>query len=538
MMPAAMALCLYGGQGAALPNPLGRATHGDRPAMRALYIRRARQATPLLVAQITNSYTAIMTMSVKDQVALLPAEERQKWVESLDDLMLEEVLRDEWWYTGRPEQILDNGHWFVACYLAGRGAGKTRCGSEWLVERAVEFPFDAAGVPTEHVIVGETLSDARMVNLEGPSGIINVLNRRKVPYRYYKAPKPMIVFPSGVKIHTSGADTPDTCRGMNLASALLDEVIKWREPRRTWLEGIMPALRSDISPDHPRAFITTTPKPIDLLRELAGRHDGSVHMIRGSTFDNAAHLSAHVLAELKLRYDGTTLGRQELYGELIESMDGALFSRKYIDANRIDANEVLPDLISIVVGVDPGATGEDDETGIVVVGRSADNHLYVLADSTILGAGRMAAMAVWRSLLAWGADSVVVEDTVGKRWLHQVLQDAYLELRDQQGLFEAHTSPPLVGVDAKIGKRLRAEPVAMRVEQGKVHMVGFFETLENQMVSFDPENSRDSPDRVDAFVYACRHLMKGEKRRMSFADPSQYRLDMPGSFYAVDLGAH
>lgn len=473
-----------------------------------------------------------MGLSIKDQVALLDPEQRQLWVESLTDEMLTEIARDEWWYTGRPEQILDNEAWFVACYLAGRGAGKSRTGSEWLVERAVEFPFDAAGVPTEHVMVAETLSDARMVNLEGPSGIINVLNRRKIPYKYYKAPKPMILFPNGTKIHTSGADTPDTCRGMNLTSALMDEIIKWREPRRTWLEGIMPALRADISPDHPRAFITTTPKPIDLLRELAHRDDGSVHMIRGSTFDNAANLSAHVLAEMKLRYEGTTLGRQELYGELIEGMDGALFSRRTINDNRVE--EVPDNLISIVVGVDPGATGEDDETGIVVCARDTANHLYVLADTTLKGAGRMAAMAVWRTLRAWGADMVVVEDNVGKRWLHQVLQDAFIELRDQQGLFEAHATPPLVGVDSKIGKKLRAEPVAMRFEQGKVHFVGFFEMLENQLVSFDPDNSRESPDRVDAMVHACRHLMKGEKRRMSIADPSQYRLDLPGSFYAVD----
>lgn len=473
-----------------------------------------------------------MGLSIKDQVALLKPEQRRAWVESLSPEMLEEVRRNEWWYVGRPEQILDEGGWFIGLFCAGRGSGKSRAGSEWIVERAIQYPFDQSGVPTEHAVIAETLSDARLVNIEGPSGLLNVLRRRQIPHRYYKAPKPMIVFANDSKIHTAGADTPDTCRGMNLTSALLDEVIKWRSPRQTWMEGIMPSLRSDIRPDHPRALITTTPKPIDLLRELAARKDGTVHMIRGSTFDNAANLSSFVLDEMRKRYDGTTLGRQELYGELIEDMDGALFARTDLDRFRIDDT---PDhLMAIVVGMDPGGTGEGDETGIVVVGRDKDSHMYVLSDATVQGVGRMAAMAAWRSFLAFGADNLVVESNVGRKWLVQVLQDAYLELRDHQGLFPAHTSAPIVEVDSKIGKALRAQPVGMRLQQGKLHMVGHYEILENQMVGFDPDNSRDSPDRLDALVHACRHLMKGEKRKVSWSDPSQYKLALSTDFLSRD----
>lgn len=416
-------------------------------------------------------------------------------------------------------------------YLVGKAMIPThnsRSGSEWLVDRVLKYPMDRAGVPTEHMVIAETLSDARLVNIEGPSGLLNVLNRRRVSYRYYKAPKPMLVFGNEAKIHTSGADNPDTARGMNLASALMDEIIKWKSPRQTWLEGIMPALRADIPGDHPRAFITTTPKPIDLLFELSRRDDGSVHMIRGATFDNSANLSAHVLAEMKLRYDGTTIGRQELYGELIDTIDGAIFGRGDLELFRVD--EVPDTIVSTVVGVDPGATGEDDETGIIVVARDSKNHLYVLADSTIRAAGRPAALAVWRTLAAWGADSVVIEDNVGKRWLTTVLEDAFTELRDKQGLFEPQARPPMSTVDSRIGKSLRAQPVGMRLQQGRLHMVGRnFETLENQMVSFDPDTTNkskhNSPDRVDALVHACRHLMKSEKRRASLVDPSQYVLD-------------
>lgn len=419
----------------------------------------------------------------------------------------------------------------TSMYLAGEAMIPThnsRSGSEWLVDRVLTYPLDRAGVPTEHMVIAETLSDARLVNIEGPSGLLNVLNRRGVNYRYFKAPKPMLVFGNEAKIHTSGADNPDTARGMNLASALMDEIIKWKAPRQTWLEGIMPALRADLPGDHPRAFITTTPKPIDLLFELSRRDDGSVHMIRGATFDNAANLSGHVLAEMKLRYEGTTLGRQELYGELIDTIDGAVFGRGDLELYRVE--EIPDNLVATVVGVDPGATGEDDETGIVVVARDVNNHLYVLADATIRAAGRPAALAVWRALAAWGADAVVVEDNVGKRWLTTVLEDAFVELRDNQGLFDPHTKAPLSTVDSRVGKSLRAQPVGMRMQQGRMHMVGRnFEALENQMVSFDPDQSNrskhNSPDRVDALVHACRHLMKGEKRRANLVDPSQYVLD-------------
>lgn len=425
-------------------------------------------------------------------------------------------------------------------YLIGEAMIPThnsRSGSEWMVDRALRYPLDKSGVPTEHMVIAETLSDARIVNVEGPSGLLNVLNRRQLKYRYFKAPKPMIVFPNDVKIHTSGADNPDTARGMNLASALLDEVIKWKAPRQTWLEGIMPALRADLPGDHPRAFITTTPKPIDLLFELSQRVDGSVHMIRGSTFDNAANLSGHVLKEMKLRYDGTTLGRQELYGELIDAADGTIFGRGNLEMYRVD--DVPDNIINTVVGVDPGSTGEGDETGIVVVARDVDNHLYILADHTVRAAGRPAAMAVWRAMLAWGGDQVIVEDNVGKRWLTQVLEDAFIELRDKQGLFDM-MHPPLHHVDSRHGKSLRAQPVGMRLEQGRLHMVGrAMEALENQMVSFDPDvtnrSRHDSPDRVDAMVHACRHLMKAEKKRASVADPGQYKLDRSGDFYGISF---
>jgi phage terminase large subunit-like protein len=294
----------------------------------------------------------------------------------------------------------------------------------------------------------------------------------------------------------------------------------------------MPSLRADLIGDHPRAFVTTTPKPIKLLQEWMSRDDGTVHIITGSTFDNATNLSAHILRELKTRYAGTLLGEQELYGKLIELAGGGLFSRLDILNNRV-SEYPAEGFSSIVVGMDPNLTGVDAETGIVVCGRGYDGHLYVIADRSIPGSGRQAAMAAWRAVHEFRADMLAFEENLGKRFLREVMADAYKELCEQ-GLFPLHTSPPMKPVHASHGKKTRAEPVAMRSEQGRLHFIGESVELENQCVLYDPQSTRESPDRMDAMVHACLQLMLGEKREMRIADPSKYDLGLNQDFY--DLG--
>lgn len=279
----------------------------------------------------------------------------------------------------------------------------------------------------------------------------------------------------------------------------------------------MPSLRSDLVADHPRAFVTTTPKPIDILQEWVKRNDETVHVIRGSTFDNSANLSQLVIQELRKRYEGTTIGRQELYGEIIEGFEGALFSRLDIENNRVE--EIPEDIVNTVVGVDPSLTGEDDEMGIVVVARARDNHMYVLADRSIMGVGRSAALEAWRIVAEWGADKLICEVNLGKRWMQQVFNDAYYELVGQ-GMFERNTKPPLLGIDTKIGKKTRGEPVAMRNEQGRLHHVGKFPELEDQMATFTSWGTSESPDRLDALVHACRFLIDGEKKQARITSPN------------------
>lgn len=439
--------------------------------------------------------------------------------------------RGEWWFTARPEQVPPAGPELIYLYMAGRGAGKSRSGSEWIVEQVIKHPFDRHGVPTEWLVVADTLSDARTINADGPSGILNVLRRRRIDHRYKQTPRPMVLFPDGARIYLEGADDQDTGRGYNAAGVLCDEMAKWIKPYETWYEGLMPSLRADLIGDHPRAFVTTTPKPIKLLQEWLTRKDGTVHVITGSTFDNATNLNSHVLRELKIRYAGTLLGEQELYGKLIELAGGGLFNRADILNNRV---EVAPDILaSTVVGMDPNLTGVDAETGIVVCARDYENHMYVLADRSIPGSGRQSAMAAWRALYEFKADFLAFEENLGKRFLREVLEDAYRELCEQ-GLFPMNTSPPMKPVHASHGKKTRAEPVAMRSEQRRLHFVGEWVELENQCVLYDPQSTRESPDRMDAMVHACLQLMLGEKRQMRIADPSKYDLGLGQDFY--DLG--
>lgn len=471
-------------------------------------------------------YDHNMAYSLQQEFALLPAEVQEAWLAEQSLETLKEIERGEWWWVARPEQVPPQLAETIFLYLGGRGTGKTRSGAEWIVERALRYPLDRAGAPTEHLVVAESLSEARKLNVEGSSGILRVLQRKgfeeKKDYWYTRSPKPKIILTAHeTRFFFEGADNEDCGRGGNNASMWLDEVCTWKKPERVWLEGLMPSLRADIEGDHPRCYVTTTPKPIPLLREWLARKDGSVRVSRGSTFDNAINLSAHMLQEMRKRYEGTAIGRQELYGEMLDDMEGALFSQVDIAATRVD---IGPAKVAFrVVAVDPSLTGDDDgdEMGVVVVSRDERDHMYVLEDASIRLVGREAALHCWRVFDRYQADVLVYENNLGHAWMEQVLTDAYRELQ-REGLFPEYTNPPLKPVRSFQGKVLRAEPVSMRYQQHKIHMVGFFPELEEQLVSWDPLSSRESPDRLDAFVHACRYLMEGEKTRATVTSPANY----------------
>lgn len=487
-----------------------------------------------------------MGLSLKERFAQLPVNLREEWLASQTPEILEEIVRGEWWWVSRPEQVPPPGPWLVYLALAGRGFGKSRSGSEWLVQRVQDYPEDRHGAPTEHLVVAETLSDARTICMEGPAGILRVLDRRKIEYRYRQAPKPMVLFPNGAKIYSEGADDEDVGRGYTLTSIWCDEIIKWKNAYASWFEGILPALRADLIEDHPRAFATTTPKPSKLLRSwiadaesaLPERRE-SISIVRGSTFDNASNLSQHMLTALKNRYEGTDIGRQELYGEILDDTTGALFRVSDLNATRVTEMPEGLRIVSIVVGVDPalvddsGALVEQrkarsaeshDEMGCVVVARTVDDHLWVLADETIHAAGREAAMHVWRTMIKWNAHLVICEDNQAKAWMRQVFSDTFAEFV-KSGDFPAAVEMPFKTVDARLGKKTRAEPVAGRSQQKRIHMVGEFEMLEDQLTQFNQWEGKESPDRLDAFVHACRWHMKQEANKGRIIDPRDYTKD-------------
>jgi predicted phage terminase large subunit-like protein len=297
------------------------------------------------------------------------------------------------------------------------------------------------------------------------------------------------------------ADNPDRIRGYNLSGVWADEMGAWRY-ESSWYDGLIPALRIG---EYPRAFITTTPRSTKLMRDLAGRTDGSVVMLRGSTWDNRDNLSAAQLAEYE-KWRGTTRGRQELEGELLEDMPGANWRRPWIDQYRINPSfdkvtgkiTNLPELHRIVIGIDPSGTADDgsDECGIVAAGIARDGHMYVLDDASLVASPDGWANRAVRLYREHDADRIVAEKNFGGDMVEATLRHVDANL-------------PIRMVTASRGKSVRAEPIAALYEQGRVHHVGAFVDLEDQMTQWE-ESSKDSPDRMDALVWALTELAKGD----------------------------
>jgi len=470
--------------------------------------------------------------SAKMALAGLPRQAQEDWLTGLEPWVLAEIEREMWWWTGRPEQFAPAGNWFVWLLLTGRGFGKTRAGAEWIVDQAERYPFDRAGNPTNWLVIGQTLSDTRTFCIDGSSGIRAVLHRRgytetsrgapgPMQYQYIKAPKPMILLPAGQVIYFEGVDDEDTGRGYNAAGAWLDELGKWRYTHSVWLEGILPSLRVDLpNGGRPRCVVTTTPKPIKLIKDWVrrwSRGDPAIRVTTGSTFDNAINLSSDQLREFTKEYAGTTIGRQELHGELLEDVEGALWTHALIEKYRVQPADV-PELLMTVIGLDPSGTGTGDEQGLIAVGRGTDDDDYVLADWSKRIVGRPGARRAWDMFLVYHADLLVYEDNLGKEWLTAVLTDAYREMQ-MEGLFPPGGDPPMKAVTAYKGKRLRAQPVSMRYEQGRVHHVGVLPELEDQQATWVPDDDPNSPDRVDGLVHAELFLRSREALRSEAAEP-------------------
>jgi phage terminase large subunit-like protein len=429
--------------------------------------------------------------------------EREKFLSSLSEETKAE-LKYHWPFWARPNQLPPEGDWTTWLLLAGRGFGKSRCGAEWVRQIAKDNPG------CRIAIVGETAADVRRVMIEGESGSLAVSPPDFMPD--YSPANRTITWPNGTIAETYNATQPDQLRGPQHHFAWSDEIAKWQYMEASW-DQLQFGLRLG---KHPRQVVTTTPRPLPLIRKIM--NDENTFVTRGRTYDNADNLAAPFLRQIEERYGGTRFGRQELEGEVLEDIPGALWQRSKIDEGRRTEPPILD---RIIVAVDPAASSEEhsDETGIVCVGVARDvdgyNRGYVLADRSMRGSPEewaKAAVALYRE---FEADRIVAEKNQGGEMVEAVIR-------------AVDRNVPITLVHATRGKVVRAEPISALYEQGRVHHVGRFDELEDQMCLFsqDYDRANGSPDRVDALVWGLSSLferMTG-RRRKTQDEEDQYKL--------------
>ncbi|WP_417611481.1 DNA-packaging protein [Parasphingorhabdus sp.] len=420
-----------------------------------------------------------------------------------------------WPFWARPEQRAPDGDWLVWLIMAGRGFGKTRAGAEWV--RSIAEGDGSARL----ALVGANYAETRTVMVEGESGLLSIAPPKQRPI--WEPSLKRLTWDNGAQAYLYSAAEPEGLRGPQHSHAWCDEIAKWMnnagQAEAAW-DNLKMGLRVGF---RPQLVATTTPRPVALVRALVNA-DG-VAITRGRTQDNDLHLPVAFLTAMVADYGGTRLGRQELDGELIEEPEGALWTRAMIEGCRVAAVRVersrdtgaTPDrsldcarderdagLVRIVIGVDPPASKTGDACGIIVAALGADGKAYVLADCSV----EKASPETWARRVAdaadrFEADRVIAEANQGGAMVKPVLHAAKISL-------------PVKLVHAARGKVARAEPVAALYENGRVHHVGAFPQLEDELcgllIGGGYEGPGRSPDRADALVWALTELMLGNER--------------------------
>lgn len=451
-------------------------------------------------------------LSPAERLASLPEHERLQFLHSLTAAELN-ALEHDWHFWARPDQLPPaddcecgcEGRWLVWLILAGRGWGKTRTGAEWCHENINN------GTYRRLHLVGSTASDVRDIMVEGPSGILATAKPENPVH--YSPTKRRLEWANGAVALCFSADEPERFRGVQCEAAWADELAAWRY-EESWKQ-LQLGLRLG---KFPRTVVTTTPRPTRLVKRLAKAAlpslspSGEVlalprnHMTKGTTYDNIANLAEAFIQEITQEYEGSRFGRQELYAEILEDSESALWTRELIEDHRVEpprpGEERVPrELKKIVVGVDPAVTfgEESDETGIVVCGLDYNDKAWVLQDAS----GKYNAEG-------WARRVVDVYQT----WEDEYFPESILVVAEQNmggELVERNivVENPLVTVKlvrAKKSKVLRAEPVSTAYERHKVYHLGPFDKLEDQMCTYEA-GSDNSPDRLDALVYALTELV-------------------------------
>lgn len=458
--------------------------------------------------------------SPAEYLASLPPLEREKFLNSLTKEELSELNYD-WKFWARPNQLEPEGDWNTWVVLAGRGFGKTRIGSEW-IRQNVCGPSPLSGGRYKRIaLIAETAADARDVIVEGESGILGCHPKDFRPL-YIKTNR-KLEWPNGAVAYLYNATEPDQLRGPQHDLAWADELAKFQYMQETWDQAQL-GLRLG---DHPKMLVTTTPRPLPLIKKLIVAN--KTFVTRGKTFDNAGNLAPSFIAQIEERYGGTRLGRQELDGEILGDIPGALWQRSSIDDHRL--KEAPEDLVSVLVAVDPAASSNEgsDENGIVVVGlgRDEDGYArgYVLEDASLKGTPEEWAKRAVQMFRKWGADKIIAEKNNGGEMVETVIRTA-------------DRSVPVKLVHASRGKIIRAEPISALYEQGRVHHCGRFDLLEDQMCLFSVDNIRGgsigSPDRVDALVWGLTEIFEKLTGRRRSPKPDDLIIDNTKPKYKYD----
>ena len=423
----------------------------------------------------------------------LPALDEETQDAFLSSLSSEQVGETRWHWSlwARPEQLPPPGDWRVWLILAGRAFGKTRAGAEWVRTIARTNP-DA-----RIALIGASLGDARAVMVEGESGLLSVGAPDRAPK--FEPSLRRLTWDNGAQATIYGAAEPEALRGPQHSHAWCDELGKWdvsaNRAERCW-DNLLLGLRLG---EHPRMLATTTPRAVPLLRRLlAEEADGDVIVTRGASRANIANLPLRFLKDMEKTYGQSALGRQELEGEMLYDLPGALWTRALIEQSRVAR---VPAMTRVIVGVDPPASALGDACGIIVCGLGDDGFAYVQADLTVEKASpERWARAVANASATWLADRVVAEANQGGEMVASVLR-------------AANSTLPIKLVHARHGKGARAEPVAALYECGRVRHMGTFPQLEDElcglMVGGEYRGPGRSPDRADACVWALTELMLG-----------------------------
>ena len=423
-----------------------------------------------------------------DRLLALPEDERLVAVRAMNRAQRREFLA-RWQAWAHAGQLMPPGDWRVWLIRAGRGFGKTRAGAEWVCEMAQSIPG------ARIALVGANADDVRQVMIEGPSGVVRVARADRRPV--WRAAAGEVRWPNDAVAHVYSAEAPERLRGPEHHAAWCDELGKWRNGDATW-DNLAMTMRIG---ERPRILVTTTPRSTQLMRRVMALP--TMVETQGRTRDNP-HLPASFIDAMIAEYGGTLKGRQELEGELIDEMAGALWSRATIERQRVRR---APELVRVVIGVDPPAGSEGDACGIVAVGLGADGHGYVLEDASVAGCKPEGwARAVAGCAARWKADRVVAEKNQGGSRVESVLRAADMAM-------------PIKLVHASRGKSARAEPVSALYEAGRAWHAGAFPALEDELCGLQAgggyQGPGRSPDRADALVWAMSALMLSCRGRAS-----------------------